>query len=326
MARHVHKETGQRNLCLAGGVALNCVGNGKLLREGPFERHLDSAGGRRCRRRRRRRAGGVAPLSRRSRATRRRAGAGLCRRHEGRVSRPALLPTRFARSSTSAGFRTGGSRLRAAARQESPRLLARSRSSAGSRGGWSSGRARSADAASSAIPRSPRMQSVLNLKIKYRESFRPFAPAVLREHVGEYFELDGDSPYMLLVAQVREDKCVQMTEAQRALFGIEKLQRAALGHPGGDARRLLGARADRHEAENPAFYRAAPGLHRRPAVRCSSTRASTCAASRSSCRPRTRSAASCGPRWTISCSRTASSTSAISRRSSRTRMEGRVHA
>ena len=71
--------------------------------------------------------------------------------------------------------------------------------------------------------RSPTMQSVLNLKVKYRESFRPFAPSVLREHVSEWFELDGDSPYMLLVADVATKRRRAMTEAQKALFGIEKL-------------------------------------------------------------------------------------------------------
>ena len=72
-------------------------------------------------------------------------------------------------------------------------------------------------------PRSPRMQSTMNLKIKYRESFRPFAPAVLREHVGEWFELDGDSPYMLLVADVAEGRRRRMTVEEEALWGIEKL-------------------------------------------------------------------------------------------------------
>jgi carbamoyltransferase len=71
--------------------------------------------------------------------------------------------------------------------------------------------------------RSPAMQSVLNLKVKYRESFRPFAPSVLREHVSEWFDLDGDSPYMLLVADVTTMRRKAMTEAQKALFGIEKL-------------------------------------------------------------------------------------------------------
>ena len=72
-------------------------------------------------------------------------------------------------------------------------------------------------------PRSPTMQKNLNLKVKYRESFRPFAPAVLREDVADWFELDGDSPYMLLVADVRKDKRRAMTADEQALFGIDKL-------------------------------------------------------------------------------------------------------
>jgi carbamoyltransferase len=72
-------------------------------------------------------------------------------------------------------------------------------------------------------PRSSKMQSVMNLKIKFRESFRPFAPSVLREHLGQYFDLDVDSPYMLLVAPVRESRRIPMTEEQKKLFGIEKL-------------------------------------------------------------------------------------------------------
>jgi carbamoyltransferase len=72
-------------------------------------------------------------------------------------------------------------------------------------------------------PRSPRMQATMNLKIKYRESFRPFAPAVLRERVEEYFDLDRSSPYMLLVANVRPERCRMMSEADRQLFGIDKL-------------------------------------------------------------------------------------------------------
>jgi len=74
-----------------------------------------------------------------------------------------------------------------------------------------------------ADPRSPFMQKQLNLKVKYRESFRPFAPSVLREHVSEWFEHDEDSPYMLLVADVREDKRRAMTDKEKALFGVDKL-------------------------------------------------------------------------------------------------------
>ena len=74
-----------------------------------------------------------------------------------------------------------------------------------------------------ADPRSPKMQKQLNLKVKYRESFRPFAPSVLSEHTNEWFDIDVDSPYMLFVANVRKDKCIKITEKHNKLFGIEKL-------------------------------------------------------------------------------------------------------
>jgi carbamoyltransferase len=79
--------------------------------------------------------------------------------------------------------------------------------------------------------RSPRMQSVMNLKIKYRESFRPFAPSVLREHLADWFALDVDSPYMLLVGAVRDEQRIRMTREQEQLFGIEKLNVVRSGIP-----------------------------------------------------------------------------------------------
>ncbi len=97
-------------------------------------------------------------------------------------------------------------------------------------------------------PRSPTMQKLLNLKVKYRESFRPFAPSVLREDVADWFELDGDSPYMLLVADVVERRRRQMSAEEQALFGIDKLNVAALRDPGRHPRGLLGARPDRAHA------------------------------------------------------------------------------
>ena len=104
-------------------------------------------------------------------------------------------------------------------------------------------------------PRSARMQSILNLKIKYRESFRPFAPAVLREEVSNYFELNDDSPYMLLVADVKKSRCRSLTEEENRLFGIEKLKIArsdipAVTHVDYSAR----IQTVNHET-NPRFYR-----------------------------------------------------------------------
>jgi carbamoyltransferase len=216
MARHVHRETGARNLCLAGGVALNCVGNGRLLREGPFERvWIQPAAGD---------AGGAL-------------GVALLVHHrvlgEPRHPQPgdamhgAYLGPSFdaeAIRQTLDGFGAVYERLDGPAYVERvANLLAEEQVV-----GWFQGRMEfgpRALAARSILgdPRSPRMQAVMNLKIKHRESFRPFAPAVLRERVQDWFELDTDSPYMLLVAPVRAERRVPLTEAQQGLFGIERL-------------------------------------------------------------------------------------------------------
>jgi carbamoyltransferase len=217
MARHVHRETGMRNLCLAGGVALNCVANGRLLREGPFERlwiqpAAGDAGG----------AIGVALV-----IHHRVLGAPRRPRSEGDGMSGSFLGPAFDDAAIEATLRRLGAvfeRLPAEALLErTARLLADERVV-----GWFQGRMEFGPRALGARsilgdPRSPRMQSVLNLKIKYRESFRPFAPSVLREHLSEWFDLDVDSPYMLLVAPVRESHRVAMTPEQQRLFGIEKL-------------------------------------------------------------------------------------------------------
>src|SRR5215510_5529563 len=217
MARHVHRETGIRNLCLAGGVALNCVANGRLLREGPFERlwiqpAAGDAGG----------AVGVA-LAIHHRVL----GAPRRARSEGDGMSGSYLGPAFDDDAIEAALRGLGAVYERLTRDEllerTARLLAEERVV-----GWFQGRMEFGPRALGARsilgdPRSPRMQSVLNLKIKYRESFRPFAPSVLREHLGEWFELEVDSPYMLLVAPVRTDRRLAMTAEQERLFGIEKL-------------------------------------------------------------------------------------------------------
>jgi carbamoyltransferase len=217
MARTAHRETGMENLCLAGGVALNCVGNGKLLREGPFKRlwiqpASGDAGG----------ALGVAQL--------------IWHRHLGRPR--TVVPTRDSMNGAYLGPEfspeeierflqaTGASYRRlepAALRQEVACLLAEEKIV-----GWFNGRMEFGPRALGARsilgdPRSPRMQAQMNIKIKFREGFRPFAPSVLRERVGDYFELDCDSPYMLLVAPVRADRQIPMTAEQRGLWGIDQL-------------------------------------------------------------------------------------------------------
>src|SRR5262249_12052400 len=109
-------------------------------------------------------------------------------------------------------------------------------------------------------PRSPKMQSVLNLKIKFRESFRPFAPSVLREKVADYFELDGDSPYMLLVAGVRKDRRLEMSSDQKALWGIDLLNVPRSDIPRRHPHRLLGAHPDDSRGHEPALLRPAAGV------------------------------------------------------------------
>jgi carbamoyltransferase len=218
MATHVHRETGMENLCLAGGVALNCVANGRLLREGPFRRlwiqpAAGDAGG----------AVGVAlAIHHKVLGNERRAyseGDGMHGSYLGPADADADIET-FLRS-------VGAVYERHASEDElvdaAARLLADEKVV-----GWHQGRMEFGPRALGGRsilgdPRSTKMQSVMNLKIKYRESFRPFAPSVLREHVHEWFELDVDSPYMLLVAMVRPEHRIAMTAEQQRLFGIEKL-------------------------------------------------------------------------------------------------------
>lgn len=215
LARTVHRELGQENLCLAGGVALNCVSNGRLLREGPFrDIWIQPAAGD---------AGGAV-------------GAALSVWHE-YLEQPR----------SSSGDRMQGSYLgpwfgidnitcyldsiKAPYRQldddeffdELATVLADEKVV-----GWFQGRMefgpRSLGGRSIiGDPRSQKMQSVMNLKIKYRESFRPFAPAVKADKVSEWFEHDRSSPYMLMVAPVKSERLTPMTAEQEQLFGIEKL-------------------------------------------------------------------------------------------------------
>jgi len=217
MARTLHRETGARNLCLAGGVALNCVANGRLLREGPFERlwiqpAAGDAGG----------ALGVAQLIwHRTCAKPRRVECdsdGM----QGAYLGPGFSPEAIAEFLQAQG--ASFERLeREALLERVASLLANEKVV-----GWFDGRMEFGPRAlgSRSIlgdPRSPRMQAQMNIKIKFREGFRPFAPSVLRERAAEYFELTSDSPYMLLVAPVKRERQIPMTASQRALWGIEQL-------------------------------------------------------------------------------------------------------
>jgi carbamoyltransferase len=217
MARTVHRETGADSLCLAGGVALNCVGNGRLLREGPFKEiwiqpAAGDAGG----------ALGVAQL--------------IWHRHRGQPRRVtpgkdsmkgAYLGPSYTEAEIEEFLRSIGASYLRLERQELlqtvARLLADEKIV-----GWFNGRMEFGPRALGARsilgdPRSPRMQAQMNIKIKFREGFRPFAPSVLRERVSDFFELEVESPYMLLVAPVTKERQIPMSQAAHRLWGIEKL-------------------------------------------------------------------------------------------------------
>ncbi|RXT55531.1 hypothetical protein B6S44_10530 [Bosea sp. Tri-44] len=217
LARSIRAETGQKNLCLAGGVALNCVANGKLLREGLFEGlWIQPAAGD---------AGGAL-------------GAALAGYHlfhgkprqvpaAGDAMRGSYLGPEFSQAEIEAELTAAGAKF--TAMDDATLIEATAQGLAdGKAVGWMQGRMEFGPRALGGRsilgdPRSPAMQKTLNLKVKYRESFRPFAPSVLREDVADWFELDGDSPYMLLVADVREGLRREMTDKEKALFGIDKL-------------------------------------------------------------------------------------------------------
>jgi carbamoyltransferase len=217
LAKTLQKETGADYLCLAGGVALNCVANGKLLRDGPFrDIWIQPAAGD---------AGGAL-------------GAALAAWHEHHhAERPtAVGQDRSQGSYLGPKFSSDQIKHELDTLNASYTVLSDDELMPKLAGileqehvvGWFQGRMEFGPRAlggRSIIgdPRSEKMQSVMNLKIKYRESFRPFAPAVLAERVSDYFELDRPSPYMLIVAPVAQEICHQMTEAQEQLFGIEKL-------------------------------------------------------------------------------------------------------
>jgi carbamoyltransferase len=229
-------ETGMRDLCMAGGVALNCVGNGRLARERIFEQiWIQPAAGD---------AGGALGVA-----------MSLWHRHlekprlspeaSGAWERPSAVTNRAAAPPYADGM--SGSYLgpqftddeiqmfldgygyparrleRAALADEIAALLAGEHVVGLLQGRMEFGPRALGCRSIIGDPRSPRMQSMMNVKIKFRESFRPFAPSVLREHVGEWFEFDGDSPYMLIVADVQRAKRLPVSEEAGALWGIDQL-------------------------------------------------------------------------------------------------------
>ena len=248
LARTLHRELGVDHLCLAGGVALNCVANGRLQREGPFQQiWIQPAAGD---------AGGAL-------------GAALSVWHE-YLDQPrtgsehdrmhgAYLGPRFSNDQIEAFL--GASDIRYS-HYDDEELLERVAAllAEGKIVGWFQGRMEFGPRAlggRSIIgdPRNPKMQSVMNLKIKYRESFRPFAPAVLADQVSDWFEQSEPSPYMLIVAPVAEKRRIAMSDAEQRLFGIDKLNVArsqvpAITHVDYSARVQTV-----HRETNPRFYR-----------------------------------------------------------------------
>jgi len=215
LTRALAREYAIPNLCLAGGVALNCVANGKVLRDGAFrEIWIQPAAGD---------AGGAL-------------GAALAAWHHelghprnaGRDQmKGANLGPSFADQEIAGRLAAAGAKFEMLS---DDKTLARTAEAlaAGKVAGWFQGRMEFGPRALGnrsilADARAPAMQKNLNLKVKYRESFRPFAPSVLREDVAEWFELDRDSPYMLLVAGVREDRRRAISGDEKSLFGIDKL-------------------------------------------------------------------------------------------------------
>lgn len=247
LARSLSKETGIKNLCLAGGVALNCVANGKVLRDGAFENMwVQPASGD---------AGGAL-------------GAALSGYYAfkgqprtvvpGDAMRGSYLGPDFSEDEIVKQLTEAGAKFSVLSEQEMVKTCA-THLAEGRALGWFQGRMEFGPRALGGRSilgdaRSPKMQSVLNLKVKYRESFRPFAPSVLREDVGEWFDHKGDSPYMLLVADVLKSRCIEMTEEQKKLFGIEKLnvprsEIPAVTHVDYSARIQTV-----HQNTNPRFY------------------------------------------------------------------------
>ncbi|MCB1190819.1 MAG: carbamoyltransferase [Leptospiraceae bacterium] len=249
MGRHIHKTTGMKYLCMSGGVALNCVANGKLLREGPFEDIWIQP------------ASGDAGSS---------LGAALIVHHHilnnprkgtnfGKMINGAYLGPHYSNEELENYFKNKQIPYHKLSTEEmigkTAKILTEEKVV-----GWFQGRMEFGPRALGARsiigdPRSTKMQSIMNLKIKFRESFRPFAPSVLREDVSKFFDLDSDSPYMLLVAPVKESIRKKMTEEEEKLFGIEKLNVArselpAITHIDYSARIQTVT-----EDYNPAYYK-----------------------------------------------------------------------
>jgi carbamoyltransferase len=249
LVTNLHRETGAENLCLAGGVALNCVANGRILREGPFkglwiQPSAGDAGG----------AVGAALTAWYQLENQFRNPDGSKDRMHGSFLGPSYTNEeieRFLRAKEAPYERVSDDVLFARIAQE----LAN-----GKVIGWFQGRMEFGPRALGARSilgdaRNPKMQSVMNLKIKFRESFRPFAPSVLRERVADYFEMDTDSPYMLLVALVVEKRRITPTEEQQSLWGIDLLNVPKSDIPAATHVDYSARVQTVHEDTNPRYYR-----------------------------------------------------------------------
>ena len=249
LVRNLHRETGAENLCLAGGVALNCVGNGRILREGPFkglwiQPSAGDAGG----------AVGAALTAWHQLENKSRNPDGSKDTMHGSFLGPSYTSEeieQFLRGKEAPYELVSDDLLFDRVAQE----LAE-----GKIVGWFQGRMEFGPRALGGRSilgdaRSPKMQSVMNLKIKFRESFRPFAPSVLRERVADYFDLDTDSPYMLLVAPVVENRRIAPTPEQQALWGIELLNVPKSDIPAATHVDYSARIQTVHEDSNPRYYR-----------------------------------------------------------------------
>lgn len=217
IARSISKETGERNLCLAGGVALNCVANGVLLREKIFDNiWIQPAAGD---------AGGALGAS---------LSAWYLHHNKKRKPSPgrdsmkgSYLGPKFSNNQIEVELKKYGAHFQKLTKEDLIEKVATALA-AQKAIGWMQGRMEFGPRALGgrsiiADPRSSLMQKQLNMKVKYRESFRPFAPSILFEDVSEWFDHNGDSPYMLFVADIKRDKRLTLTEKEQSLFGIEKL-------------------------------------------------------------------------------------------------------
>jgi carbamoyltransferase len=249
LARSLHRETGAENLCLAGGVALNCVGNGRILREGPFKRlwiqpSAGDAGG----------AVGAALTAWHKLENGVRSVNGSKDSMQGSFLGPCYSNEeieQFLRAKEAPFERLSDEVLfdRVAQELADGKVI-----------GWFQGRMEFGPRALGARSilgdaRNPKMQSVMNLKIKFRESFRPFAPSVLRERVSDYFALDTDSPYMLLVAPVVEKRRIAPTKEQQSLWGIELLNVPKSDIPAATHVDYSARIQTVHEETNPRYYK-----------------------------------------------------------------------